>query len=110
MRACVRACILTCSSHALQTWNDYTPEFFFTIVLISSPFTLLVALWGMTTERMRQVAKTNSAANDGFVFAAFKVRVRLAALTCDSAVCFAVDGDEREAHGTDGQFEHVSVA
>ena len=43
-------------------------------------------------------------------FAASKMRARLAALTCDCAACFAVDGDEREAHGTDGQFEHVSVA
>jgi len=44
---------VTCD--ALQTWNDYTPEFFFIVVLISSPLTLLVALWGMTTDRMRQV-------------------------------------------------------
>jgi len=44
---------MTCD--ALQTWNDCTPEFFFIVVLISSPLTLLVALWGMTTDRMRQV-------------------------------------------------------
>ena len=46
---------VTCD--ALQTWNDYTPEFFFIVVLISSPLTLLVALWGMTTDRMRQVCR-----------------------------------------------------
>jgi hypothetical protein len=31
-------------------WMLRTPEFQVTIVLISSPLTLLVALWGMTTK------------------------------------------------------------
>ena len=31
-------------------WMNYTPEFQLTIVLVSSPLALLVALWGMTTK------------------------------------------------------------
>jgi hypothetical protein len=31
-------------------WNNYTPEFLPTVVLISSPLALLVALWGMTSK------------------------------------------------------------
>jgi hypothetical protein len=34
-------------------WNFLTPEFQLTIVLISSPLALLVALWGMTSKSMR---------------------------------------------------------
>jgi hypothetical protein len=36
----------------------YTPEFQLTIVLISSPLTLLVALWGMTTRFTLQLMKS----------------------------------------------------
>ena len=32
-------------------WMYYTPEFQVTIVLVSSPLTLLVALWGMTSKQ-----------------------------------------------------------
>ena len=32
----------------------YTPEFQLTIVLVSSPLALLVALWGMTTKATLQ--------------------------------------------------------
>jgi len=34
----------------MQTWLSYTPEFQLTVELISSPLTLLVALWGMTSK------------------------------------------------------------
>jgi hypothetical protein len=34
----------------MSQWMAYTPEFQVTIVLISSPLTLLVALWGMTSK------------------------------------------------------------
>ena len=71
VRARVRACVRACACDAPQTWNDYTPEFFFTIILISSPLTLLVALWGMTTDRMRQVV-------------AAIVRVHLTSTLCNS--------------------------
>ena len=30
-------------------WMVHTPEFIVTVVLLSSPLALLVALWGMTT-------------------------------------------------------------
>ena len=36
-------------------WTLYTPAFESTIVLISSPVTLLVALWGMTTKATLQL-------------------------------------------------------
>ena len=35
-----------------------TPEFQVTIVLISSPLTLLVALWGMTSEQTLHAMKS----------------------------------------------------
>ena len=43
----------------MQTWLGYTPEFQLMVVLISSPLTLLVALWGMTTDRTLQLMKSN---------------------------------------------------
>ncbi len=56
-------------THIVQ-WNGYTPEFLSTVVMVSSPLTLLVALWGMTSKltlqlmrsRQRQMA---SRASDG---------------------------------------------
>ena len=36
-----------------------TPEFQVTIVLVSSPLTLLVALWGMTSKQTLQAMKSN---------------------------------------------------
>jgi hypothetical protein len=38
----------------ISLWMSYTPEFQSTIVLISSPLGLLIALWGMTSGRMLQ--------------------------------------------------------
>jgi hypothetical protein len=43
----------------MQRWFIYTPEFQLTVVLISSPLALLVALWGMTSERTLQLMKSN---------------------------------------------------
>jgi uncharacterized protein YqgC (DUF456 family) len=40
-------------------WMQYTPEFQLTIVLISKPLPLLVALWGMTSQRLRRQMQTN---------------------------------------------------
>jgi hypothetical protein len=34
----------------MQTWLGFTPEFQLSVELISSPLTLLVALWGMTSK------------------------------------------------------------
>ena len=38
----------------MSQWAAYTPEFQVTIVLVASPLTLLVALWGMTSRQMLQ--------------------------------------------------------
>ncbi len=43
----------------MSVWMAYTPEFEATVVLISSPLSLLVALWGMTSERMVKLLKSN---------------------------------------------------
>jgi hypothetical protein len=40
-------------------WAAYTPEFQVTIVLISSPLTLLAALWGMTSKKTLQAMKSS---------------------------------------------------
>ena len=38
----------------ILNWLQFTPEFQLIVVLISSPLALLVALWGMTSERTLQ--------------------------------------------------------
>ena len=38
----------------IQFWLEFTPEFQLIVVLISSPLALIVALWGMTSERTLQ--------------------------------------------------------
>ncbi len=38
----------------MHMWMTYTPEFQLTIVLVSSPLALLVALWGMTSKLILQ--------------------------------------------------------
>jgi hypothetical protein len=43
----------------MQQWMFFTPEFQVTIVLISSPLTLLVALWGMTSKLILQAMRSN---------------------------------------------------
>jgi hypothetical protein len=43
----------------MQLWLFYTPEFQLIVVLISSPISLLVALWGMTTDRTLQLMQSN---------------------------------------------------
>jgi hypothetical protein len=43
----------------MQQWMFNTPEFQLTIVLISSPLTLLVALWGMTSSVILQLMKSS---------------------------------------------------
>ena len=42
----------------IQQWAILTPEFQVTIVLVSSPLTLLVALWGMTSEQTLHAMKS----------------------------------------------------
>jgi hypothetical protein len=43
----------------MQQWMVNTPEFQLTIVLISSPLTLLVALWGMTSRVILHLMKSS---------------------------------------------------
>jgi hypothetical protein len=54
-------CDPTCHSvyTLMQQWMFNTPEFQLTIVLISSPLTLLVALWGMTSSVTLQLMKSS---------------------------------------------------
>ncbi len=42
----------------INVWSTLTPEFQVTIVLVSSPLTLLVALWGMTSSQMLHAMKS----------------------------------------------------
>jgi hypothetical protein len=52
-------CSTTCFnmfSHLVQ-WSNYTPEFQLTVILISSPLALLVALWGMTSDYTLRLMK-----------------------------------------------------
>jgi len=41
----------------MQAWLQFTPEFQLSVVLISSPLALLVALWGMTSKQTLQHMK-----------------------------------------------------
>jgi len=43
----------------MQTWLFLTPEFQLIVELISSPLALLVALWGMTTDRALRQMQSN---------------------------------------------------
>jgi hypothetical protein len=53
---CNIACDPACNNvwFVIQFWLQFTPEFQLIVVLISSPLALLVALWGMTSERTLQ--------------------------------------------------------
>lgn len=48
-------CNVLHSSALIQGWMFYTPAFELTVELVSSPLALLVALWGMTTQRTWQL-------------------------------------------------------
>ena len=41
-------------------WLEFTPEFQLSVVLISSPLAMIVALWGMTSDRTLQAMQSNS--------------------------------------------------
>ena len=43
----------------INQWAARTPEFQLTVVLVSSPLTLLVALWGMTSKQTLHAMKSN---------------------------------------------------
>jgi hypothetical protein len=56
---CTSACDPSCNNvwSLIQVWLTYTPEFQLSVVLISSPLALLVALRGMTSKRALQAMK-----------------------------------------------------
>jgi len=55
---CTNPCDPSCNVwEVIQEWLAYTPEFQLSVVLISSPLALLVALWGMTSKRALQAMK-----------------------------------------------------
>jgi hypothetical protein len=47
----------------MRVWMASTPEFQLIVVLLSSPITVLVALWGMTSKRMLQQMKLSQQQN-----------------------------------------------
>jgi hypothetical protein len=58
---CANDCDPSCSNvwELIQSWLQCTPEFQLSVVLISSPLALLVALWGMTSKRALQHMKSS---------------------------------------------------
>ncbi len=60
--ACLTPCGIPCNNvwTLIQYWLQFTPEFQLTVVLISSPLSLIVALWGMTSELMLEYMKSSS--------------------------------------------------
>jgi len=58
---CTNNCDLSCYNmwEIIQYWLEFTPEFQLSVVLISSPLALLVALWGMTSKRALQHMKSS---------------------------------------------------
>jgi hypothetical protein len=48
--------------HVIVQWMNFTPEFQVTVVLVSSPLTLLVALWGMTSRQTLEAMKSSKLA------------------------------------------------
>ena len=59
---CMGFCDVPCHDvHTLvQSWIAFTPEFQFTVTLISSPLALLIALWGVTTQRALQLMSSSA--------------------------------------------------
>ena len=55
------ACDASCFNvfNHMYWWMLRTPEFLLVIVMLSKPLPLLIALWGMTTVRMRRVLEAN---------------------------------------------------
>ena len=58
---CPNPCDVSCFNdyEFMRLWLLNTPEFQLMVMLISSPLALLVALWGMTSERTLQLMKSN---------------------------------------------------
>ena len=59
--ACPTFCDIPCNNvyQLIQNWLFLTPELQLIVVLISSPLALIVALWGMTSERTLQYMRSS---------------------------------------------------
>ena len=57
--AAVNMCDASCQPEGVvvNVWMFYTPELQFSVVFLSSPVTLLVALWSMTSSQARTLLK-----------------------------------------------------
>ena len=66
---CPTKCGIPCNNvwTLIQTWLQNAPEFQLSVVLISSPLALIVALWGMTSERTLQHMRSGRAQMVGMV-------------------------------------------
>jgi hypothetical protein len=54
--SCEDLCGTGCNPYTnMRSWIVLNPEFQLVIILISSPITMCVTLWGMTTERALQL-------------------------------------------------------
>jgi hypothetical protein len=58
---CLTLCDIPCNNvyQLIQNWLFLTPEFQLIVVLISSPLALIVALWGMTSERTLEYMRSS---------------------------------------------------
>jgi hypothetical protein len=59
--ACPTFCDIPCNNmyQLIQNWLVLTPEFQLSVELISSPLALIVALWGMTSERTLEYMRSS---------------------------------------------------
>jgi hypothetical protein len=59
--ACPTFCDIPCNNiyQLIQNWLVLTPEFQLSVALISSPLALIVALWGMTSDRTLQAMRSS---------------------------------------------------
>ena len=57
---CPTECGIPCNNvwSLIGYWLEFTPEFQLSVVLISSPLALIVALWGMTDKRTLQLMRS----------------------------------------------------
>ena len=64
---CSNGCDPACNNvwTVIGIWLQFTPEFQLSVVLISSPLALLVALWGMTDKRTLQHMRSVRASGRG---------------------------------------------
>ncbi len=57
-----------CFWRKIYSWNNFTPQLESAIMILSAPVTLLVALWGMTSARTREVCRSAFASRCDFVW------------------------------------------